>query len=123
MDPMSENGNTKRLSVNDPIDQETLGKFGELETARMRLGMQLLDVEDERVKILVSSRRVDEEKQKLFEKVLMERGLPPTTPVEIEASTGLIKVVPMPGAPQPVVQPPAPAVQPPAPVVQAQPTA
>ncbi len=89
----------RRLTVNDPIDQEVLAKFSELETTRMRLGAQLLDVEDEKIKIMVASRKVDEEKQRLFERVLMERGLAPTTPVEIEAATGLIKVLRAQGAP------------------------
>ena len=84
---------SKRLTVNDPIDQATMDRFGELETTRVRLATQLLDFEDEKIKIMVASRRIDEEKQRLFEKVLMERGLAPTTPVEIEASTGLIKVI------------------------------
>lgn len=84
---------SKRLTPNDPIDVETLARISELESTRARLGLQLLDIEDDKVKILVSSRRIDEEKQRIFEKALMERGLPPNTPVEINANTGLIHVL------------------------------
>lgn len=85
--------NTKRLSVEDPIDPAILQRFGDLESARMRLGAQLLDVEAEKVKIMVAARQIDVERQRLFEKVLSDRGVAPSTPVEIDAGTGKIRVL------------------------------
>ncbi len=84
---------SKRLTTEDPIDPEILAKFGELEQHRMHLGSQVLDLRSEEVKLMVAARRIDEEKQRLFEKVLVDRGLNPSTPVEIDASTGRIRVL------------------------------
>lgn len=84
---------TKRLTVEDPIDQTTLTQFAELEGHKNQLGGRLIDIKAEEVKIMVAARRIDEEKQRLFEKVLVDRGLHPSTAVEIEASTGLIRVL------------------------------
>ena len=87
------NPETKALTADDPIDAETLAKFAELEQHRMRLGGQVLDLRGEEVRLMVAARRLDEEKQRLFEKVLVDRGLTPTTPVEIDAETGQIRLL------------------------------
>jgi len=42
---------------------------------------------------LAAARRIDEEKQRVFEGLLVERGLPPDATVEIDASTGNLKVL------------------------------
>lgn len=84
---------SKRLTIEDPIEPEILAKFSELENARMRLGGQMIDLKSEEVRLMVAARRLDEEKQRLFEKVLVDRGLHPTTPVEIYAETGRISMM------------------------------
>lgn len=93
----------KRLTIDDPIDADTLAKFAELEANRMRLGGQVLDLKSEEVRLMVAARRIDEERQRLFEKILVDRGLHPSTPVEIDAATGQIKqiAVPSPRAEEP----------------------
>lgn len=83
----------KKLTPNDPVDLETRKRMEELASARYELGDRLLEVEQEKVKLLVAANRVDEERSRIFEKILMDRGLPPTTLVEIEAQTGIIKVL------------------------------
>ena len=85
--------NAKRLTVDDPIDPALLQRFSDLEGARMRLGAQLIDVEAEKVKIMVAARQIDVERQRLFDKALGDRGIAPTTPVEIDAGTGKIRVL------------------------------
>lgn len=85
--------NSKRLTVEDPIDPVILNRFGEMEGARMRLGAQLLEIEAEKVKIMVAARQIDVERQRLFEKVLSDRGVAPSTPVEIDSVTGKIRVL------------------------------
>lgn len=96
---MSETTEAKRLTIEDPIEPEILAKFSELENTRMRIGGQMLDLRSEEVRLMVAARRIDEEKQRLFDKVLVDRGLSPTTPVEINAETGRISL--MAEAPQP----------------------
>lgn len=91
----------KKLTVEDPVEPEVLKKLAELRDSRLRIGDQVLDLEGEKVRLLVAVRQIDAEKQRAFEKILMERGLPPTFPVEIDGQTGKIK----PLAPPPEVPP------------------
>lgn len=84
---------TTKLSVNDPVAPEARKTLEELAAARYEFGERLLELEQEKVRIMVAANRVDEERGRLFEKILMERGLPPNTPVEIEAQTGVLKVL------------------------------
>lgn len=84
---------TKKLSVNDPVDAVSRKRLEDLAAARYEFGERLLELEQEKVKLLVAANRVDEERGRLFEKLLVDRGLSPTTPVEIEAQTGAIKLL------------------------------
>ena len=86
----------KKLTLDDPIDSETLGKLGQLQQARLQCADRLLDLEQERVRILRAAAQVDAERQKVFEGVLLSRGLPPNFPVTIDGATG--KMTPIPGA-------------------------
>lgn len=83
----------KHLTVDDPIDSETRGRFASLQDARLRMGDRLLDLELEKVKVIRSASAIDNERQKLFERVLIERGLSPNQPVTIDSATGQIKVI------------------------------
>jgi hypothetical protein len=94
---------SKKLTQNDPVDAESRKRLEDLAAARYELGEKLLDLEQERVKILVTANRIEEERGRLFEKILMERGLSPTTPVEIDAQSGVIRVL-RPQAPAPAPQ-------------------
>lgn len=82
----------KKLTVNDPVTPEQLKRIGELTGARYDLADRLLDLEQQKVGILVSAKQVDEEKNRIFNKILMERGLPPGTPIEIDGETGVLTV-------------------------------
>lgn len=83
----------KKLTPSDPVDSATRKRMEELAAARYEFGERLLEIEQEKVKLLVAANRVDEERGRLFEKVLMDRGLSPNTPIEIEAQTGNIRVL------------------------------
>ncbi len=82
----------KKLTMNDPVDPSTLKRLGELTAARYDLADKLLDLEQQKVGILVGAKQIDDEKARLFNKLLMERGLPPNTAVEIDSESGLITV-------------------------------
>ena len=64
-----------------------------------------MDMELERIKLLATVQRLDMEKQRVFEGILLERGLPLNTQLEIDAATGNIKfhnnLPPQPLAPAP----------------------
>ena len=83
----------KALTPNDPVSPDALKKFEELDAARYELGARLLELEQERVRVLSAAHQVDQQKQRLFEMVLVERGLQPTTQVSINDKTGEIKVI------------------------------
>jgi len=82
------NPEAKKLTLDDPVEPELLGKFGQLQQARMQCAERLLDLEQERVRVLRAAANVDAERQKLFEGLLLSRGLPPNFPVEIDGKTG-----------------------------------
>lgn len=84
---------TKKLTPNDPVDAESRKKLEQLSAARFDIADKILELEQDKVKLLVAANRVDEERSRLFEKILMDRGLPPTTPIEIEAQTGILRVL------------------------------
>lgn len=97
----------KKLTVNDPVPPELLRRIGELTGARYDLADRLLDLEQQKVSILVSAKQIDDEKTRVFNKILMDRGLPPNTPIEIDGESGLIKVHQLPTPPAPAASEPA----------------
>lgn len=99
----------QRLTTEDPVSMEQLNKLRLLQESRMDIADRFLTLEQEKVRLLAAARRVDEEKQRVFEGILMERGLAPDATVEIDAGTGKLKVVSVTSAP---ASPPAPPAQP-----------
>lgn len=83
----------KRLTINDPIEAEIRARFTSLHETRLQIANRNLDLELEKIRLMRAATSVDTERQKLFENVLIERGLPPNFPVEIDASTGIIKAI------------------------------
>ncbi len=84
---------TNPLTVNDPVDFETMKQIEDLSGRWYDLGGQLLELEQRKVGLLVASKGIDQEKARIFNQILVSRGLPPNTPIEIEAETGKIVIV------------------------------
>jgi len=84
---------TSALTPSDPVQPEVLAKFSELDGARLELGFRLLELEQERVRILAAAHQVDQQRHRLFEQVLIERGLQPGTPLSINDKTGEITIL------------------------------
>jgi len=108
---MSDQSNGQsRLTVNDPVGMDQLNRLRLLQESRMDIADRFLTLEQEKVKLLAAARRVDEEKQRVFEGILIERGLAPDATVEIDAGTGRLRLIsdtseparPAPPAPAPV---------------------
>lgn len=89
---MSQESETKK-TIKDPVSPEELRQLAEVQARRFELADALLDLEQEKVKLLVQARQLDELKAKTFSKIMTDRGLPPNAPVEIDAKTGEIKLV------------------------------
>lgn len=85
--------NPTPLSPSDPVKADVLARFAELDSARYELGFRLLEIEQERVRILAAAHQVDQQRQRLFEQVNVERGLPPGAPVTINDKSGEITVL------------------------------
>lgn len=99
---MTEDAKPKKLTPNDPVDAATLGQFGKLESARVDIALRLLDIEQDKVRLLSAAHAVDQQTKLMFERVLVERGLPPQSSIDIDPVTGQVKVrPPMPEAASP----------------------
>jgi hypothetical protein len=83
----------KKLTLNDPVSPDDLQRLAELQHRRLDLGDTMLDLEQEKVKVLVQARQLDDQKSQLFTKLVTERGLPAGFPVEVDAKTGIIKAL------------------------------
>lgn len=81
------------LTPSDPVQPDVLAKFAELDAARYELGFRMLELEQEKVRLLAAAHQADQQRLRLFEQVLVERGLQPGTPVSINDKTGEIKLL------------------------------
>jgi hypothetical protein len=95
-DPKITNGEAKRLTLDDPVSPETLSYFQKIMDARAQLGLELLNLEERKITILASNKKLNEQHYRLFQGLLMERGLPPNTQAEVDAHTGKLVVVDVP---------------------------
>jgi hypothetical protein len=77
----------------DPIDQDTLMLLERLSAAASEAAMRATDLELERVRTLRQYSQIEAERQKTFEKILVDRGMAPSTPVAIDPKTGAISVI------------------------------
>lgn len=78
------------LTVEDPVDTETLQQFRELQENRQRFADTLLSLEQDKIQLLAAVKKLDDQRNRLFESCLVDRGLAPNTKVEIDARTGKI---------------------------------
>ena len=83
----------KKLSVNDPITPEMLNTLRTIEEGEGQIAHRFLELEHERVGLLVTSKNLRMERGKIFNLILSERGLPPNTIIEINDATGKITVL------------------------------
>lgn len=88
------NGDARRLTPEDPVPQETLQAFRQIKTAQSDVGLELLALEDRKIQLLAANKKLREQQDRLFQAILIERGLAPQTPVEIDSKTGRIHVRP-----------------------------
>jgi len=85
--------NQPKLTIADPVDAETLRKFQQLQSSRLQVADSLLSLEQDKIRLMRAASNIEAERQRLFEGVLISRGLPTNYPVEIDAKTGAVKPV------------------------------
>jgi hypothetical protein len=101
---MSEN-KMQQVSLDTPVEPAILSRIETIQNARMQLGDRLLDLEQERVRVLRAASNLDAERVRIFEEINVARGLSPTTPVEIDAKTGKVTPLQTQGEPKTVEVP------------------
>jgi hypothetical protein len=75
------------------VDQETLGSLNQVMDAWHECAARLMDLEQEKIKVMFAARQLEAEKLKILEKICVDNGLSPGTPVEIDSRTGEITVL------------------------------
>lgn len=94
------NGDARRLTLEDPVPPETLAAFRQIKGAQSEIGLELMALEERKIQLLAGNKKLREQHDRLFHAILMERGLPPQTPVEIDGKSGRV-LVRTPEAPSP----------------------
>lgn len=87
----------RQLTLADPVDTDTLAQLAELEDTRLQVGGQMIDCEQEKIKLLAAAHRLDQRRSAVYEKILIDRGVSHTESVEIDAATGKLRLL-RPGA-------------------------
>lgn len=93
----------KKLSPEDPVAPETLQQLRQLHEARLHLCERAVDLDQEKIQVLAAVKRLDDQKRRVFEAILVDRGLSPQTQVEIDSRTGKLVSIEQ---PEPHIVPP-----------------
>jgi len=90
---MSDEQQSKRLTPDDPLSREEMAQLDLLEDAYQQVGRRMLDIELEKVQILAAGRRLRGQRMELFDNILVNRGLDPKTPCEVDPRTHRLHVL------------------------------
>lgn len=96
-----ENGAPKRLTLEDPVDPDVLVHLDTLHEHWMDLSERHTLLEQEQIQILAALKRIDDEKHKIFEQILIERGISPDQRVQIDPKTRVLRTLESPDAATP----------------------
>lgn len=88
----------KRLTVDDPVSQETIQAFRQIQAAQADVSVELMMLEQRKIQLMAAFKKLQEQHDRTFQGVLVERGLPPNTAAELEGKTGrlILKTPPKP---------------------------
>jgi hypothetical protein len=92
MDEKSNQEQPRTLTVNDPVEKEVVQQLAEMERARMQLVDRNAYLDLEKDRTLGALRGLEAQHRKIYEKILLTRGLDPTTVVQIDED-GKIEVM------------------------------
>jgi hypothetical protein len=85
---MKDASEKKRLTLEDPVPKEVLAEFQGIREAHLELADRNLMLDREKVRVLAAANKLDLQEKRLFEAILVDRGLSPDTLVELDAHTG-----------------------------------
>lgn len=80
------------LTVNDPVEKEVVQRLAEMERARIQLADRNAYLDLEKDRTLNALRGLEAEHRRTYEKILLSRGLVPTTLIQIDED-GKIEVM------------------------------
>jgi hypothetical protein len=101
----------RALTPEDPIDPVTLAQLAKIQETKQHLALILLRMESDKVELLRSAKRLDEQNRRIFEACLVDRGITPDAAYEIDGVTG--KLIPLAASnPELVSQVPQPETEP-----------
>jgi septal ring factor EnvC (AmiA/AmiB activator) len=88
-----ENQNTdKSVPQETPVSREDLDQLEHLQRVRVQLSQEGVDIDLRKVEILATVRRLDQQRDEIFRKILEDRGFPQGTVIEINPKDGSFKV-------------------------------
>jgi len=90
----------KRLTLEDPVDPETLNELRSLQEARAGVADNLLSLRLEEIHLLAAARKIDDQHGRLFERCLIDRGVSAGARAEIDAKTGKVILEATPNEPR-----------------------
>ena len=73
----------EKLTVKDPVDQETMRQLEGVINARSEVANKLANIRLEEIHLLAAIRQLDNEKETMFEAILSARGLPGGTVISL----------------------------------------
>ena len=76
-----------KKTLDDPISPEVMGELDSLIASRVVACEQVVELEQRKVRLLVAIQKLDQQKSKVFERELMDRGQSPTASVYIDEKT------------------------------------
>ena len=77
----------KQLTVNDPVSEDVFEQLVTLRDSKQQMALKLLELENDKIQILAASKRTEMQSRRLFEQILVERGIDPSQEVVIDANT------------------------------------
>ena len=82
-----------RLTVNDPVSPDVLAEIKQIDMVKAGMAERNMALDQEKVTLLAARRRIDNQHSEIFNKILVERGLPSDTTIQVDLNTGRIQLV------------------------------
>jgi len=76
----------------EPVDQPTITRLQAMSQKKQELALQLLEIEQEKVRILVAAEMLSKQIQTLFDQVATARGIDTGANFNIDSETGVITI-------------------------------
>jgi hypothetical protein len=80
------------MTIDDPVAQETLKELMQLQDVRGHLCEKVVQLEQEKIRALAAIKRLEDQRQRVLDKILVNRGMSPNTVFEINGRTGKITI-------------------------------